>query len=351
MPKIVISLVLILILGAAVGAYYFSNNKTVSMTPLTVNPLVANQILPSPTPMPFEELTIPYLRAKTYQSSLADLEVVSNNGSYTSYLTSYTSDGLKINAQLTKPIGEVPSGGWPAIVFVHGYIPPTQYQTLSRYVDHINFLARNGFVVFKIDLRGHGNSEGQPGGGYYSSDYVIDVLNARAALQSTDFVNKDKIGLWGHSMAGNVLLRSFAAKPEIPAVVIWAGAGFTYLDLSEYGIDDNSYQPPPNDNERQRKRQLLRQTYGDPKDGNPFWKLVAPTDYLKDLKGAIQLNHAINDDVVSVEYSRNLNNLLSQTSVAHELHEYQTGGHNITGASFNQSMQNTIEFFKKYLTP
>jgi uncharacterized protein len=354
-PNIMQKFILIgaLICVFALGAFYFLSYRSQSgVQPLieSTSKAVGNALPnPSASPFPFEELTIPYLRNRQYKSYLGELQKLSENGSYTSYLTSYDSDGLKINGLLTKPTGEVPKNGFPAIVFMHGYIPPNQYRTQERYVDHVSTLARSGFVVFKIDLRGHGNSEGEPGGGYYSSDYIIDVLNAYVALSSSDFVNPQKIGLWGHSMAGNVLLRAMAVKPEIPAVVIWAGAGYTYNDLSEYGISDASYQPQPSDSERQRKRQKMRELYGDPKNGNPFWKLVAPTNYLGDLKGAIQLNHAVNDDVVSIVYSRNLNNILNQTKIPHELNEFPDGGHNITGGSFNQAMQNTVEFFKKYL--
>ena len=39
-------------------------------------------------------------------------------------------------------------------------------------------------------------------------------------------------------MAGNVVMRAFAAHPDIPAVVIWAGAGYTYSDLQEYRIEE-----------------------------------------------------------------------------------------------------------------
>lgn len=304
---------------------------------------------PSSNPIPFEDLTIPYLRNKEYKSSLGELKTYANSGAYTSYLTSYTSDGLRINGLLTKPIGEKPEGGWPTIVFVHGYIPPTLYKTTEKYEAYIDYLGRNGFVVFKIDLRGNGDSEGEPGGAYYSSDYIVDVLNARKALASSDFVNPSKIGIWGHSMSGNVALRAIAVDPEIPAVSIWAGAGFTYLDLGKYGIDDGSYRPPENQTERQRRRQLLRDTYGDAAEGNPFWKLVAPIDYLKDYKGAIQLNHAVNDDVVNIGYSRDLNQFLNGTTIPHELNEFPSGGHNIVDPSFKPAMQKTVEFFGRYL--
>lgn len=323
----------------------FRNREGLINEPLLTT--VSNTITgASPTPFLFEEMTIPYLRGREYKSTLGKLERYSTGSNYTSYLTSYDSDGLKINGLLTVPGGEEPAGGWPAIVFVHGYIAPTIYETTTRYVDYVNYLARNGFVVFKIDLRGHGDSEGEAGGGYYSEGYVVDTLNAYSALQSSEFVNSKKIGLWGHSMAGNILLRSLAARPEIPAAVVWAGAGFTYSDLQDYRISDNSYRPPMQNTERARKRQLLRDTYGEFDPNSDFWKKVAPSNYLKDLKGAIELHHAVDDSVVSVEYSRNLNKLLDETQVEHSLFEYPSGGHNLEGSSFSQAMSRAVDFFK-----
>lgn len=343
---------LVLILAGVVGAiFYFNNPSSIkSDKPLTEQISNAlNKVAPSSSPIPFYEMTIPGLRSRTYESALGELKQVSDNSNFVSFTTSFTSDNFRVNGLLTKPKGNMPAEGWPAIVFVHGYIPPKNYQTLTRYMDHVNFLARNGFVVFKIDLRGHGTSEGEAGGGYYSDDYIVDTLSAYTALQGSGFVNPNEIGLWGHSMAGNVLLRSLAAKPEIPAIVIWGGAVYTYTDQQEFGIDDNSYQPPPEDSERVKERQRLRDTHGNFSPDSEFWKMVAPTNFLSDIKGAVQLNHAVNDNVVSLEYSRNLNNLLNQTSIIHELKEYPSGGHNITGASFTNAMQNTVDFFKTHL--
>lgn len=312
-------------------------------------PASSNQAQPTPTPMPFVEMTIPHLRARSYVSHMGERKRIADSGVYMSYTTSYVSDSLTINGLLTIPKGDMPIEGWPAIVFVHGYIPPTEYQTTKNYVSYVDYLANKGFVVFKIDLRGHGESEGEPGGAYYSSDYVIDTLNAVAALQTVDFVNPKRIGLWGHSMAGNVVMRAFAARPEIPAVVIWAGAGYTYADLAAYRISDASYRPPAVTTPRARTRQLLRDTYGDFSQTSAFWKQVAVTDYLKDLTGALELHHAVDDAVVSVEYSRNLVKLLDATSVDHALYEYAGGGHNISDGYFNTAMERTAAFYTKHL--
>ena len=135
-------------------------------------------------------------------------------------------------------------------------------------------------------------------------------------------------------------------KKNVPAAVIWAGAGYTYSDLQEYMIEDASYRPPPANSERARKRQELRDAYGNFDPNHWFWKQVPATNYLGDVTGALQLNHALDDKVVSIEYSRNLNEILNQTSILHELNEYSSGGHNLTGSTFSQAMQKTVEFFK-----
>lgn len=348
--KLLIILVII-VLGS--GANWFisrpKSNQAESKPSATSLQKPGSSVEPQATQFPFQEMTIPFLRARSYNSSLSELDQVSYNDAYTSYLTSYNSDQLKINALITQPKGEQPAGGWPAIVFIHGYIPPTQYRTQERYIAYVDNLARNGFVVFKIDLRGHGNSDGDASGAYYSSDYIIDVLNAHAVLRAVSFVNPQSIGLWGHSMAGNVVLRTMAVQPQIPAAVIWAGAVYSYEDLQKYGLSDASYRPPTQDGERQRRRQLLFDTYGQFNPGSDFWKQVAATNYLDDFEGAIQLHHAVDDTVVSIGYSRDLKQHLDQAGVANEVYEYSSGGHDIEGSSFGTAMQRTVTFFKDNL--
>lgn len=348
---IVAALMVVAILG---GIGYAAAQKSETSSSNTVENTIASIVssvspTPAPTPFPFQELTIPYLRSREYNSELSELDQLNSNSSYTSYLTSYDSDGFNVNGLLTIPKGDEPEEGWPAIVFVHGYIPPTVYRTTQNYASYVDYLAKNGFVVFKIDLRGHADSEGIPMGAYYAGDYIIDTLNAYSALQKSDFVNPEKIGLWGHSMGGNVTFRSFVAKQDIPAIVIWAGAVYSYTDMSRYGIDDNSYRPPTDNSAREEYRRKLRESYGEFDPNHEFWKQVAPTNYLDGITGAVQIQHAADDAVVNIGYSRDLMHILDSTSIPHQLQEYTIGGHNITGSSYNQAMQSTVQFFKRYL--
>lgn len=293
----------------------------------------------------YQELTIPHLRNAEFNSSLNQLEVYQERPNYRSYLTSYNSAGYKVNGLLTIPKSNEISKH-PAIVFVHGYIPPTQYRTTERYNDYVDYFARNGFVVFKIDLRGHGNSEGEAGGAYYSSDYIEDTLNAYSALQNSDFVDKDKVYLWGHSMAGNVVFRSSVVNKNIPKVVLIAGAVYDYSDFAKYGIGDNSYRPPQANTRRSEYRRFLMEHYGSFDNDSWFWKQVNPINYLTDVNTKYLVLHATDDMVVNVNYSRNIDRILKSNDIYSKYIEYSTGGHNISGASFTKAMQETVDFLK-----
>jgi dipeptidyl aminopeptidase/acylaminoacyl peptidase len=322
---------------------------------LVSNVITQPNLLPSPLSTttnsvansPFFDLTIEGIRSTPIADTSITIEKqYQSNSIYTSYLAHYQSQGLRINGLLTVPTGEKPVNGFPAIVFLHGYIPPGQYQTTTRYVDYVDYLARNGFVVFKIDYRGHGDSEGEPGGAYYSSDYVLDTLAAIKALQNYEQVNPQGIGLWGHSMSGNVALRTAVVQPDVKAVVIWGGAVFSYTDFMTYRLNDNSFvRTPGASSSSQRRRQQLFDTEGEVDMEKPFWRAMAPTNYLDVLNASIQLHHAQDDTVVNVKYSQDLTTKLEEANKPHELHVYPSGGHNITGSAFGTAMRRTVDFF------
>src|SRR5690349_9703267 len=79
----------------------------------------------TPTPKNTNPLSISAMRSRAYPGSeIAIEEKLSSGSNYDQYIASYRSDGLKIHALLTVPQGKPPTGGWPIIVFNHGYIPP-----------------------------------------------------------------------------------------------------------------------------------------------------------------------------------------------------------------------------------
>ena len=86
--------------------------------------------------------------------------------------------------------------------------PPDVYRTTERYIAYVDWIARSQYIVFRIDYRGHDQSEGEASGAYGDPGYAIDVLNAVAAIKNFPQANPQKIGMWGHSMGGYLNLTS-----------------------------------------------------------------------------------------------------------------------------------------------
>lgn len=296
------------------------------------------------------DLTIEALRDLEIEGSEITFEQQLANGfNYSQYLASYISEGNKIYGLLTVPFGDVPAGGFKAIVFNHGYIPPQSYQPTERYVAYVGTLASHGFVVFKIDMRGHGNSEGDPTGSYFSPAYTIDAIAALKSLQTLDFVDPDGIGMWGHSMAGNLVLRAMLIEPDIKAAVIWAGAVYSYDDMTKYRISDPSSPPSSVETPSRRRGRELREAYGEPNTGVPYWQAVSLTEHIDYLQRPLQIHHAADDPVVNIGYSLDLVSVLQEHGKVYEFYEYEGGGHDIDSPYFNTAMERTIAFFQTYL--
>lgn len=346
--KYLILITLSLISG--ISYYLFKTDIPSISQPTIVNQETKIKEIDSP-------ISILKLRNKEIESPKYVVEQKLPNGSnYEKYIVSYLSEGEKIFALLTIPLSSKPEKGFPAIIFNHGYIPPNSYRTLGSYNDYVDYLARNGFVVLKIDMRGHGNSEGVASGTYFSATYTIDLISALKSLQKSEIVNPNRIGVWGHSMSGNLVLRSMLVSDDIKAGVIWAGAVYSYEDFKKYRISDSSYAARPamqiNENPNRDNNpeiQKIRDEKAEIDFNSDYWKAISLTQNLEYLKNPIQIHHSINDSVVNIGYSRDLEEILKKYNKSYEYYEYAGGGYNITGIYFNQAMKRTVEFFNKNL--
>lgn len=105
--------------------------------------------------------------------------------------------GKVVSGILFKPDTATAENPAPAVVFTHGYLNNREMQ-LQNAIE----LARRGFVVLAVDREGHGNYE-------YGEDTTSGALMATSGLYDSakylynlDYVDKDKIGISGHSMGG-----------------------------------------------------------------------------------------------------------------------------------------------------
>lgn len=295
-------------------------------------------------------LSIESLRAGEYPGSEIIIEqTLPPGGNYQRFIASYRSDGLKIYALLTVPDGPIPDGGFPVIVFNHGYIPPAQYRTTERYVAYTDAFSRNGYIIFRPDYRGHGNSEGQASGGYGSNAYTIDVLNAVSSIKKYKSANPEKIGMWGHSMGGHITLRSMVVSKDIKAGVIWAGVVASYPDLlARWRRATSTPSPfPTTSNRGGWRRDLIRQ-FGTPEENPEFWNSISSNSYLADISGPLQLHHGTADHSVPYEFSEILAKQMKDAGKEVELYIYPGDEHDIP-INFSTAMNRSVEFFDKHL--
>ncbi|MBI2020541.1 alpha/beta fold hydrolase [Candidatus Daviesbacteria bacterium] len=330
------------------GLFLYSKKETNLESPTTNNLVnnIGDEFVVSNNLHP---LTIESLRNGEYPGSDLVIEETLENGSnYSRYIAAYLSEGLKIYGLLTVPNGDMPKNGWPAIIFNHGYIPPTQYRTAEKYVAYMNGFARNGYVLFKSDYRGHGDSEGEPQGAYGSNAYTVDVLNAVASVKKYKDVDPQRIGMWGHSLGGFLTLRSMVVSKDIKAGVIWAGVVGSYPDLLNNWRRRSASPPPGIPSGARRWREVLVEQYGTPEQNPFFWNSISANSYLSDISGSVQLHHGTADSSVPYEFSQKLEEQLKEAEKEVELYIYPGNDHNLS-QSFGLAVQRSVEFFDKYL--
>jgi len=304
------------------------------------------------TPAINHPLSIETMRKQSFPGSELVIEETLGDGSnYHQYIASYQSEGLKIYGLLTVPTTEKPTSGFPVIIFNHGYITPNTYVTTERYVAYVDAFARNGYVVFKPDYRGHGASDGKPEGAYYSPAYATDVLNALSTLKRYKDADPDRIGMWGHSMGGNIILRDIVVDTkDIKAAVIWGGVVGTYNDLLNNWHKHAIYQPPPQELAlRNNNRKNLTDQFGTPETNPSFWKAIDPLSYISDITTPIQLHTGELDEEVPAEFSAAFFEKLILANKKAEYFIYPQGDHDISSPDFEPAMERSIRFFDTYL--
>lgn len=338
--------------AAATATLTAAPSFTPSFTPspsATVTPSQTPTPTETPTPTPtLHPMHIEAARLTPYPGSAITIhERLENGPNYYRYIAWYESEGLKIYGLLTVPFGEQPASGWPAIIFNHGYIPPEVYRATERYIAYVDNLARSGYIVYRIDYRGHDRSDGEASGAYGSPGYLADVLNAVAAIKQFPQADPERIGMWGHSMGGYLTLRAMVISPDIKAGVIWAGVVASYPDLLCCWRRVTGPTATPNPNRPGGWRSWV-QLYGDPQTNPDFWNGISTNSYLADLSGPIQLHHGDADTSVPIQFSQDLYQQMTLAGLPVEYYVYPGDDHNLA-KYFTTAMTRTLEFYDQHL--
>lgn len=299
-----------------------------------------NKIAEDKKELPTHPDSIPNMSKKEYHGSNLKLEkILNNNEAYTRYLVTYKSEGFKISGIMNIPKGD---GPFPILFLNHGYIDPKVYtngQGLKREQD---FFARRGYAVFHSDYRDHALSDFDPENEIRPrAGYVEDVVNAIEAVKKSDIkqINKESIGMLGHSMGGGITLNIMVTKPDIAkAYALLAPIN------SDYKINfDKWVRPDWSDTAKK-----FIEKYGEPEKNPELWDSISAKNYFYKVTSPVMLHQGAIDDQVPVEWSRELNKMLQEQNKDIIYYEYPNENHTFINAQ-NLVMERTLKFFDSHL--
>lgn len=133
-------------------------------------------------------------------------------------------ENIFLAGTLTLPQKE---GVFPAVVLITGSGPQNRNEELLSHKPFLvisDYLTRNGIAVLRFDDRGVNESEGNFKSAT-SKDFASDVEAAVKYLQTRKEVDKNKIGLVGHSEGGLIAPMVASNSENISYIVLLAGPG------------------------------------------------------------------------------------------------------------------------------
>ena len=170
-----------------------------------------------------------------------------------------TPDGTKLNGWMIKPTDFDPNKKYPVLMFVYGG-PGSQTVTNSwggnNYLWY-QVLADKGAIVVSVDNRGTGARGAEFKKVTYANlgKYEIeDQIEAAKWLGKQSYIDKNRIGIWGHSFGGYMTLLGltkgegvFRAGISVAPVTSWRYYDSIYTERflktpqeNAAGYDDNS---------------------------------------------------------------------------------------------------------------
>ncbi len=294
-------------------------------------------------PTPGEEFTIPALRQNpTRGRDFRIGEAATVGGAYQKFPITYTSGGLTLTGIMNVPAGPVPDGGFPVLILNHGLIDLAIYTSGRGSKREQDFFARNGYVTLHPDYRGHASSSPAEVG-YASAasahhdfyvGYTQDVMALIDAVKDYEgpLMDKNRIGMWGHSMGGGIAARVMTLSSDIRAYVLFASIS---ADAEEnfYELTDEEIA-------------WLYETYG--AESSDIYRRISPITYFQDVQTPVQLHHGAADRDVPTAFSETMFQRLTALNKKAELFTYPGEGHEFADA-WQTAADRALQFFDKYV--
>lgn len=250
----------------------------------------------------------------------------------TEYGSIKAKDGQTLYYSMIKPAGFDAAKKYPVFLFTYGG-PHSQRvtRTWGNYFDQ--YMAQQGFVVFRLDNRGSSRRERQFTDVIYNNlgkNEVEDQVTGIDWLAQQSFVDPKRVGVFGWSYGGFMTLRLLAAASDKIAM------GVSVAPVTDWALYDTHY-----------TEQFVGAT---PKSDPEAYKRSGVFAHLDGMKSPLLLVHGMADDNVLFTNSTRLIDELVKRNVQFELMTYPGAKHGISGRTSQRHVYGLIEaFFKKNL--
>ncbi|MDN4036723.1 S9 family peptidase [Massilia sp. YIM B02443] len=250
----------------------------------------------------------------------------------TEYGSMKAADGQTLYYSIIKPANFDASKRYPVFLFTYGG-PHSQRvtRTWGNYFDQ--YMAQQGFVVFRLDNRGSGRRERQFTDTLYGNlgkHEVEDQVAGVDWLAKQSFVDPKRIGVFGWSYGGFMTLRLLAAASDKIAM------GVSVAPVTDWALYDTHY--------------TERYVGATPKSNPAAYEQSGVFAHLDGLKSPLLLIHGMADDNVLFTNTTRLIDDLVKRNVQFELMTYPGAKHGISGRTSQRHVFGMIEsFFKKNL--
>ncbi len=250
----------------------------------------------------------------------------------TEYGTMKAKDGQTLHYSIIKPANFDASKRYPVFLFTYGG-PHSQRVTRAwgNYFDQ--YMAQQGFVVFRLDNRGSGRRERVFTDALYGnlgSVEVEDQVTGIDWLAQQSFVDPKRIGVFGWSYGGFMTLRLLSAASDKIAM------GVSVAPVTDWALYDTHY--------------TERYVGGTPKSDPKAYERSGVFAHLDGMKSPLLLIHGMADDNVLFTNTTRLIDELVKRNVQFDLMTYPGAKHGISGKVNQRHVYGMIEaFFKKNL--
>jgi dipeptidyl-peptidase 4 len=258
--------------------------------------------------------------------------------SKTEFIQITTADGIVLDGWMVKPTRFDSTKKYPVVFYV--YSEPAAQTVLNAFGSSMNFLyngsmADDGYIYMSFDNRGTPAPRGRE---WRKSIYrnigrlnIRDQAMAAKEVLKWNYIDKDRVAVWGWSGGGSATLNLLFQYPDIYK------CGISIAAVGNQLTYDNIYQ--------ERYMGLPQENKQDFIDGSPI-------TYAKNLKGKLLYIHGTGDDNVHYQNAELLLNALIKNNKIFQFMPYPNRTHSISeGTGTTEHLQNLYTTFLKEHCP